>query len=79
MISIDKRHDNWKKSIESNQLQDFINLTAIDDKGSMDETIQKMNFGSIPYNIILNEQHQIVAKDIHKKELLQKIDSLIKQ
>lgn len=79
LISIDKKHANWKKSIEKNRLHDFLNLTAVDDKENMNETIEAMNIGTIPYNIILNEKHQVIATDIHGKELLQKIDSLINQ
>ena len=79
LISIDKKHNNWKKSIEKNHLHDFINLTAVDGEGNMNKTIQEMNVGSIPYNIILNERHEIIAKNIHGKELLQKIDNLMKR
>lgn len=79
LISIDKKHQDWRKAIKNNRLHDFINLTATDAQGNMEKTIQKMDIKAIPYNLILNENYEIIAKDIHGKELLLKIDSLIKQ
>ena len=78
LISLDKKHSNWKHFIDTDNLHEFINLTAIDEKGNIDKNIEKMNITSIPYNILLDENHHIIATDLHKKDLLNKLDELIK-
>lgn len=78
LISLDKKHESWKKAIEFEKVENCINLIAIDEKGNMDKNIEKMNITSIPYNILLDENHHIIATDLHKKDLLNKLDELIK-
>ena len=78
LISLDKKHESWKKAIEFEKVENCINLIAIDENGNMDKNIEKMNIASIPYNILLDENHHIIATDLHKKDLLNKLDELIK-
>lgn len=76
LISMDKDHKNWKECIVKWKVENFINLTAINSKG---EQIEGVNIKAIPYNYLLNKNHEIVATNIHQKELLEKLDELMKK
>ena len=58
------------------KVENFVNLTAINSKG---EQIEGVNIKAIPYNYLLNKDHEIVATNIHQKELLEKLNELMKK
>lgn len=76
LISMDKDHKTWKECIVRWKVENFINLTAINSKG---EQIEGVNIKAIPYNYLLNKDHEIVATNIHQKELLEKLNELMKK
>jgi len=77
-ISMDKNHDVWIKAISDYNLNDLINLSVMDKKGNMDEKAEGLNIKTIPYNFLLDENHKVIATNLHKKDLLEKLDQLIK-
>lgn len=77
LISMDKKPENWKKAIGVEKIGKFINLTAIDDKGNIDDKVEALNINAIPYNILLDKNYKIIARNIHQKELLNKLYALI--
>ena len=79
LISIDKKHEDWKKAITNNNLNEFINLIATDSEGTMDTKVEGLNIRAIPYNYLLDENHKVIATNLHQKELLEKLDELIKK
>ena len=76
LISMDKDHKTWKECIVRWKVENFVNLTAINSKG---EQIEGVNIKAIPYNYLLNKDHEIVATHIHQKELLEKLNELMKK
>lgn len=76
LISMDKDHKTWKECIARWKVEKFINLTAINSKG---EQIEGVNIKAIPYNYLLNKDHEIIATNIHQKELLEKLGELMKK
>ncbi len=79
MISMDKNHNVWIKTISSNKLDGLMNLSVMNEKGNMDEKVEGLNIKTIPYNFLLDENHKVIATNLHKKDLLEKLDQLIKQ
>lgn len=77
LISMDKQHDAWKKLIVTDRLEQFINLTAVDNAGNMDKTVDGLGIKSIPYSFLLDEKHQVIATGLHKEALMNKLDSLL--
>lgn len=77
MVSMDKKHNMWIKSIDKEKLNSFINLNVYDELGQMNEDVQALGIESIPYNVLLDKQHRIVVTDLHQKELLDKLHELL--
>lgn len=73
MISMDKNLNTWKENIQKQKLDAFINLNVYDESGKMDSGVQALGIDAIPYNVLLDSQHRIVATDLHKKALLDKL------
>lgn len=73
MISMDKNLNTWKENIKKQKLDAFINLNVYDESGKMNEGVQALGIDAIPYNVLLDSQHRIVATDLHKKALLDKL------
>lgn len=78
LISMDKKLSNWKKCINTDHLDEFINLTAMDNEGKLNEKVENLGIATIPYNVLLDENHKVVATGLHQKELLEKLDELMK-
>lgn len=78
MISMDKNWNTWKKNIKSQKLDAFINLNVYNESGEMNKGVQALGIDAIPYNVLLDSQHRIIATDLHKKALIDKLYELIK-
>ncbi len=73
-VSIDKDPDKWKKAIEQDNTQDFINL--IDNNGWQAETVKANNITEIPMNFLIGPDGSVIAEDLRGDELSAKLTQL---
>lgn len=72
-FSLDNDVANWKQAVKSDNTGW---LQFSDLKASNSEVVKYLKINSIPYNIIVDEQGNIVAKNLHGLELKKFMDSL---
>jgi len=73
-ISLDTRQDRWIKAIKEDG-RIWTNLNA--EKGLNEASIEKLGIKALPFNILLDKDNQIVAKNIHGKALTNFIDQYL--
>ncbi len=74
-VSIDTRKELWEVAIK----QDYLHWKYhfCDFKGWDSPLVKEFKVGRIPTNILLNENGEVVGKDLFGKALEQKLDSLL--
>ncbi|MDA8594966.1 TlpA family protein disulfide reductase [Flavobacteriaceae bacterium] len=70
-ISLDTRQERWFKAIKEDQ-RNWVNLNA--EKGLNASSIEQLGIKALPFNILLDKDNRIIAKNIHGKSLTQFID-----
>lgn len=76
-ISIDNNHAGWRKGIEKDSLQDFVNVIGTDHNRNQLPEVSRLGVKVIPRSFLLDNRCRIVAKDLHGEELMQTLDSLM--
>ncbi|MGN6421447.1 MAG: peroxiredoxin family protein [Pseudobacter sp.] len=74
-VSLDTRPDLWKKAIEADKYT-WTNISDL--KGFESEISKRFHIVAIPRNFLIDQQGNIVAKDLHGKELEAKLADLFK-
>lgn len=75
-ISLDKSKENWQKVVEKNQ----INWPQIGDLKFWKSPIAKAySINELPYNLIIDGEGKIIAKNLHGEELEAFLDSVFKK
>lgn len=79
-ITLDKLPGAWKSRIESVGMQDFSHFVGVDfSTGKMYPDIEALGFKSIPQNYLLDRNGKIIAFNINGKDLIKKLEELIKK
>ncbi|MBL4708383.1 MAG: TlpA family protein disulfide reductase [Flavobacteriales bacterium] len=66
-VSLDMNKDAWLKAIQQDKLE-WINHVS-DLKGWRSEVVKTYSIKSLPHNVLLNEQGEIIAQDIYGERL----------
>lgn len=77
LISLDKKHVNWKRAIVDKHLDAFVNLTAVDEQGKLLPQVERLGIPAIPYNVLLDGNRKVIAVNLHQKDLLYRLDKLL--
>ncbi len=73
-FSIDKNMEIWKRSVEKDQIADFVHV--IDLKGMKAEVAKAYNVKRIPYGVLLDGNGTIIEINLSTKELNKKLKRL---
>ena len=73
-VSVDSKGDKWKASIDKYEM-DWPNVSNL--KGWGSEAAADYNVTFVPFNVLLDEQGNIIAKNLHSKELQGKLAELL--
>ena len=73
-VSVDRREDRWKKSIDNYEMT-WPNVSNL--KGWGSEAAASYNVTFIPFNVLLDDKGVIIAKNLHSKELKDKLEELL--
>ena len=76
-ISIDEKHQAWRKAIEQDSTQVFHHVIGTYSNGQPSRLLKRLNVKSIPANFLLDKNKRIIAKNLRGKELIQTLDSLM--
>lgn len=76
-ISLDRQRESWLKAIQKDQLQQWTHLSDL--KGWQSDAAKMFNVKAIPYNVLVNKQGRIAAKNLHGMVLERKIKKLLKE
>jgi peroxiredoxin len=75
-VSVDSKGDRWKKAIEKYEM----NWPHVSDlKGWGSETASDYNVTFIPFNMLIDSEGKIIAKNLHSKELQSKLAELFSE
>lgn len=78
-VSIDRYIQSWKRGIERDDTGEFVHLIGSGKNGLPNEMIQALGIYSIPSNFLLDKDHRIVARNLRGEQLIQALDSLLKE
>lgn len=78
-VSLDGNLDSWLKAIKDNDLYDFTHVIGTNPQGIPNKRVKGIGVKAIPANFLLNRERRIVAKNLRGEQLIQTLDSLIKQ
>lgn len=73
-ISLDDKKDNWLKAIKDDKLP-WIQVSDL--KGWKNEAAQYYNIGSIPSNFLLDQDGNIIAKNLRGADLEKEVAKLL--
>ncbi|WP_407405886.1 TlpA family protein disulfide reductase [Chryseobacterium sp.] len=74
-ISLDKSKENWTKVVDKNKIE----WTQVSDLKFWKSPIAKAYFiNELPYNLIINKEGKVVAKNLHGEELENFLKNLLK-
>lgn len=73
-LSVDNKGDRWKRAIERHNM---LWLHASDLAGWDSPNANRYNVTFVPYNVLLDAEGRIVAKNLHETELREKIQELL--
>ena len=74
-VSVDSKEEKWKASIEKYEMP-WPNVSDL--KGWGSKTAADYNATFIPFNVLLDSDGKIIAKNLHSKELQKKLGELLK-
>ena len=72
-ISVDTRENKWEAAIEKYELN-WPNVSDL--QGWQSETAAAYNVTFVPFNLLIDEEGQIIAKNLHSKSLQRKLEGL---
>lgn len=75
-ISLDKDKKKWENTLNTLNLNNLYNFSAIDNAGNLHKNIERLNIESIPANYLLSPNGEILSIDITKKQLVHTLDSI---
>lgn len=75
-ISLDKDKKKWKNTLQTLNLNNLYNFSAIDNAGNLHKNIKRLNIETIPANYLLSPEGEILSIDITKKQLVHTLDSI---
>lgn len=75
-ISLDKDKKKWKNTLQTLNLNNLYNFSAIDNAGNLHKNIERLNIETIPANYLLSPEGEILSIDITKKQLVHTLDSI---
>ena len=79
-ITLDKLPGAWKHRIESLDMHNFHHFVGVDfSTGKLYPDIEALGFKTIPQNYLLDHDGKIIAINIKDKELIKKLEELIKK
>ncbi len=73
-VSVDEKYDAWVKSSEKEDVK-WLNVIVPNDK--IKDIRLQYNVELVPSNFLLNSEGQIVARDLRREQLIEKLDKLI--
>lgn len=73
-VSVDTKKKSWKSSIDKYEMT-WLNVSDL--KGWGSEAAASYNVTFVPFNFLLNEKGVIIAKNLHSKELQEKLSELL--
>ena len=78
-VSIDNKREAWQKAIEEDSTQEFLQMIGTLRNGTPTRLLKQLDIKTIPANFLLDKERRIVAKDLRGEQLIQTLDSLMKQ
>jgi len=79
-ITLDKLPGAWKRRIESIGMHNFHHFVGVDlSTGKLYPDIEALGFKTIPQNYLLDRDGNIIAFNINGKDLIKKLEKLIKK
>ena len=78
-VSIDNKREAWQKAIEEDSTQEFLQMIGTLRNGTPTRLLKQLDIKTIPANFLLDKEKRIVAKDLRGEQLIQTLDSLMKQ
>ncbi len=78
-VSLDNKREAWQKAINEDSTQEFLQVIGTLRNESPTLLLRQLDIQRIPANFLLDKERRIVAKDLRGNELIQTLDSLMKQ
>ncbi|TAK44507.1 MAG: hypothetical protein EPO28_04845 [Saprospiraceae bacterium] len=75
-VSVDSEMDRWKGALEKYEMT-WPNVSGL--KGWASEAAADYNVTFVPFNLLLDEQGNIIAKNLHGKALQSKLAELFRK
>ncbi len=73
-VSVDDRGEDWKKAIASYEMN-WIHLSDL--KGWASQAAADYNVTFVPFNVLIDSEGTIIAKNLHSKSLNRKLEELL--
>lgn len=78
-VSLDNKREAWQKAINEDSTQEFLQVIGTLRNESPTLLLRQLDIQRIPANFLLDKERRIIAKDLRGNELIQTLDSLMKQ
>lgn len=78
-VSLDNNREAWQKAIKEDNTQDFLQVIGTLRNQSPTYLLRQLEIQTIPASFLLGKERRIIAKDLRGEQLIQTLDSLMKQ
>lgn len=78
-VSLDNNREAWQKAIKEDNTQDFLQVIGTLRNQSPTYLLRQLEIQTIPASFLLDKERRIIAKDLRGEQLIQTLDSLMKQ
>lgn len=78
-VSLDNNREAWQKAIKEDNTQDFLQVIGTLRNQSPTYLLRQLEIQTIPASFLLDKERHIIAKDLRGEQLIQTLDSLMKQ
>lgn len=78
-VSLDANREAWQKAIIEDSTQMFKHLIGTYPNGQPSRLLRQLNIKVIPANFLIDKEQRIIAKNLRGEQLIQTLDSLMKQ
>lgn len=78
-VSLDNNREAWQKAIKEDNTQDFLQVIGTLRNQSPTYQLRQLEIQTIPASFLLDKERHIIAKDLRGEQLIQTLDSLMKQ
>jgi thiol-disulfide isomerase/thioredoxin len=75
-VSLDKTREDWLNGIEADKLNQWIHVSDLKYWNSVVVPLYKIN--AIPYNLLLNKEGKVIARNLRGDSLLSKLEEVFK-